>query len=287
MNSSPAELLAGIGRRLAERARRSVIAHRDHFTVRRVDQVWSPAGAGCQQALLWQGPAVRTTLFRLARGAALPWHGDVTGQEILVLEGRIRARGAVVGDSVNHPNCSDRTDRTDRTDCTDHTNCADIAAEPLLIPWAYALRSKAEAGRLNATDAGALVYVRQLLVDPTTLPEPEAQWWQLDRAPLHLVLSGARRWRPNFPGVEVLPLWGNAKVASMLVRFAAGAGVPDHAHAVQEDCLMLEGDMFLGDILLRPGDYQRAAAGSRHFGEMSDVGGTFFFHGAIDPVLRV
>ncbi|CAN5186422.1 hypothetical protein BH11PSE10_BH11PSE10_11930 [soil metagenome] len=71
----------------------------------------------------------------------------------------------------------------------------------------------------------------------------------------------------------------------MLVRFAAGAGVPDHTHALDEDCLMLEGEMFLGDTLLRPGDYQMAAAGSRHFGEMSDVGGTFYFHGAIDPVL--
>jgi len=43
--------------------------------------------------------------------------------------------------------------------------------------------------------------------------------------------------------------------------------------------------MFLGDVLLQRGDYQLAPAGGGHFGETSDVGCTFFFHGAIDPVL--
>ena len=138
---------------------------------------------------------------------------------------------------------------------------------------------------MTALDARTQVYVRQMRVDPATLEEPEAQWWRVQRAPLQLVLPAKRRWHATFPGVEVMPLWGNPAVTSMLVRFAAGAGVPDHQHAVHEDCLMLEGEMFLGDILLRPGDYQLALAGSGHFGEMSDVGGTFFFHGAIDPVL--
>ena len=72
----------------------------------------------------------------------------------------------------------------------------------------------------------------------------------------------------------------------MLVRFAPGASVADHRHALDEDCLVLEGEMFLGDILLRTGDYQLAPAGGSHFGEMSDVGVLFFFHGALDPVLR-
>jgi quercetin dioxygenase-like cupin family protein len=94
-----------------------------------------------------------------------------------------------------------------------------------------------------------------------------------------------RSWREGFEGVQTLALWGTADVVSMLVRFAPGAGVPDHHHAVHEDCLMLEGSMFLGDIVLRAGDYQLAPAGGGHFGEMSDVGGTFFFHGALDPVL--
>ena len=254
MHSTP-DRLATLGLRLAERARRSALAHRDYRTIRREDRTWTGAGHGCQQALLWQGAAVRTTLLRLMPSAELPWPDDVTAQEVLVLQGQLRAR------------------------------TAGAAADVVLAPQGYALRGKHAAGSLTAVSADTQVYVRQLQVDPCALPEPEAQWWRLQRVPLQLVAAGTRRWRPNFPGVEVLPLWGNAEVTSMLVRFAAGAGVPNHAHAVDEDCLMLDGEMFLGDVLLRAGDYQLAPAGGTHFGEMSDVGGTFFFHGAIDPVL--
>src|SRR5450830_1183423 len=93
-------------------------------------------------------------------------------------------------------------------------------------------------------------------------------------------------WIASGPGVKVCLLSGDAQVVSMLVRFEAGAGVNDHHHALDEDCLVLEGEMFLGDILLQPGDYQLARAGGGHFGEFSDVGVLFFFHGALDPVLR-
>ena len=251
------EVLAAVAGRLAERARRSAVAHRDYRTVRREDQVWSAAGAGCAQALLWQGSAARVALWRLDAGAALPWPDDVTAQEVLIVQGHVHARAAGTDGDV------------------------------LLAPHAYALRAGRDAGSLRAVDADTQLYVRQLLVEPATLPEPEAAWWRLERAPLQLVLPGDRRWRLTFPGVEVLPLWGNPAITSMLVRFAAGAGVPDHQHAVHEDCLVLDGEMFLGDILLRPGDYQLAPAGGGHFGEMSDVGGTFFFHGAIDPALVV
>jgi quercetin dioxygenase-like cupin family protein len=79
-----------------------------------------------------------------------------------------------------------------------------------------------------------------------------------------------------------MPLWGHPDCTSMLVRFAPGAGVPDHQHAVHEDCLMLEGEMFLGDILLRPGDYQLAPAGSGHLATETDTGVVIYAHGDLD-----
>jgi hypothetical protein len=240
--------------RLLARARHSVERHRDYRTLRREDRRWDELASGCRRALLSETPQGRVALVHLARGAALPWGAGVTGQEVLVVEGTARALPAG-GPTLDLPRLS------------------------------FGLRRSAEAGRIEATDGPATLYVREIAVDPATLPEPESTWWALARGPFECVLPGQRRWVPTFPGVEVLPLWGNRDVTSMLVRFAPGAGVPDHRHAVHEDCLMLEGEMFLGDILLRPGDYQLAPAGGGHFGEMSDVGGTFFFHGAIDPVL--
>jgi quercetin dioxygenase-like cupin family protein len=114
----------------------------------------------------------------------------------------------------------------------------------------------------------------------------EARWWALAGASSAWVDPGRRRWHASTDGVDVLPLRGDADVVSMLVRFAAGASVANHRHALDEDCLVLQGEMFLGDILLRAGDYQLAPAGGTHFGETSDVGVPFFFHGALDPVLR-
>ena len=49
-----------------------------------------------------------------------------------------------------------------------------------------------------------------------------------------------------------------------------------------EECMMLQGEVFLGDILLRAGEYQLAPAGSLHGDVYSDVGATLFVRGARD-----
>lgn len=250
----PTTRLAAVRRRLLDRAARSVELHRDYRTVRRAQQQWTTLFAGCRRALLAETPVARVALYSLDAGVALPWQDDATAQEILVVAGCVEARAAA-------------------------------AARQRLVPYGYVLRGAGTAGSIVASDGPATLYVRQMTAEPTTLPEPEGQWWRVPRSDFECVPPGLRRWRANAPGVEVLPLWGTRDVTSMLVRFAPGAGVRDHHHAVNEDCLMLEGEMFLGDVLLRPLDYQLAPAGGGHFGEMSDVGGTFFFHGAVDPVL--
>lgn len=248
------EHLAAIGERLAARVRDSARRHREFRTVRRADRHWRAAGPGAAEAVLVEHPQARVTMVRLDAGAALPWSPDATRQEVLVVDGALRARPR-------------------------------DGADVLLDRHAFALRDAADAGTLVAHGGPAEVYRRELRVPPEALPEVEARWWSVPHAPLTAVRSTERRWRDTFPGVQIMALWGVPEITSMLVRFAPGAGVPDHRHDVHEDCLMLEGEMFLGDILLRPGDYQLAPAGGGHFGEMSDVGGLFFFHGAIDPVL--
>lgn len=250
----PDAAINAIQQRLLARARRSVEAHRDFRTVRREQQQWLAFAPGCRRALLVETPAARVAMFSLDRGATLPWPDGTAAQEVLLVAGRADA-------------------------CPAGGEAARIA------PWSLALRTSPEAGSLTAADGPATFYVRQLTTEPRALPDPEGAWWRLPRSDFEIVQAARRRWIANAPGVDVLPLWGSREITSMLVRFAPGAGVPDHHHAVNEDCLMLEGEMFLGDILLRPGDYQLAPAGGGHFGEMSDIGGTFYFHGAVDPVL--
>lgn len=89
-------------------------------------------------------------------------------------------------------------------------------------------------------------------------------------------------WQPLREGVEIAPLFGQNGAVTMLARFAAGAQVPAHPHGVDEQCLMVEGDLFLGDLLLPEGGYQFAPGGSKHGELAADMPCLLFFHGAID-----
>ena len=46
-----------------------------------------------------------------------------------------------------------------------------------------------------------------------------------------------------------------------LVRMQPGAIYTEHTHHAAEECFVLEGDLRVGDVVLRQGDYQRTAAG--------------------------
>jgi anti-sigma factor ChrR (cupin superfamily) len=248
---------AGALRRgLLDRAHHSAVAHREYSTVRIEDVAWQPVAPGVTGRLLRGDASTRVEVLRLVSGATLPWPEDAHAQEILVLQGALAAPGAAAS-------------------CTG-------------VPGAvgYCVRQRQLLGEPLLALADATVYVRHLLAERTSLPDLEARWWEQACASTAWVDPGRRRWRESSAGVDVLPLRGDSDVVSMLVRFAAGASVPDHAHALDEDCLVLQGEMFLGDILLRTGDYQLAPAGGSHFGETSDVGVLFFFHGALDPVLK-
>ncbi|WP_296447229.1 hypothetical protein [Rhodoferax sp. UBA5149] len=62
--------------------------------------------------------------------------------------------------------------------------------------------------------------------------------------------------------------------------------VPTHVHECAEECLLLQRDMFRGDILLLEGEYQWAPGGTSHDTLSSDVGCVVFIHGAVDPALK-
>ncbi len=89
-------------------------------------------------------------------------------------------------------------------------------------------------------------------------------------------------WEPLRQGVEICPLHAEGGAISLLARFAAGASVPAHAHGIAEECLMVEGELFLGDLLLPEGGFQAAPAGSSHGALFADAPCLLFFHGAID-----
>jgi hypothetical protein len=236
---------------LMERVRASALAHRDFITVRREDGGWAAAGPGLQKRPLSSLGGVRVDLLRLAAHEPLPWAPEAEAQELLVLEGElaIAAAGAAV----------------------------------VLSPRQHIVLARDAATQTSAGSAGAALYVRSRIVALEHLPQAEALWWATAQAAPIAAAVAPCEWSAYVEGVEAAVLHAHDNAASMLVRMVAGANVPNHGHGLNEDCYMLEGDMFLGDILMRQGDYQLARSGAEHVGIGSDVGGLFYFHGAIPP----
>jgi mannose-6-phosphate isomerase-like protein (cupin superfamily) len=102
-------------------------------------------------------------------------------------------------------------------------------------------------------------------------------------APSHR--AGLDAWSPYGPGVVRRLLWTDGRQAAMLYHAVAGAAVPHHGHRCDEQCLMLEGELFLDDVLLQPGDYQLAPAGTEHREVSTDTGCLLFARGDLDLAL--
>ena len=63
-------------------------------------------------------------------------------------------------------------------------------------------------------------------------------------------------------------------LVSMLVRLAPGASYPAHTHAGVEELHLLQGELWIDDRRLLPGDYNRAEPGSSDGSVWSETGCT-------------
>lgn len=237
---------------LAGRIHRSVVAHRPFSTVRREDGAWAETSLGVRQRTLSAVGGLCVDLLQVQAHATIPWPQADQAQELLVVDGSLRVQPA----------------GSPTIDLPLHTQ--------VVVGRAAALR-------LSAGSAGLTMYLRRRRVALDQLPADEARWWAAAEAAPVAASGSACPWARLLDGVDAAVLRAQGDVASMLIRIAPGATVPDHGHSQVEDCFMLAGEMFLGDILMRAGDYQLAPAGCQHVGIASDHGGLFYFHGAVPP----
>lgn len=89
-------------------------------------------------------------------------------------------------------------------------------------------------------------------------------------------------WPAYAPGIRRRVLWSRDGQAAMLYHADPGAQVPQHRHGHDEECLMVQGELFLDDLLLQTGDYQLAPAGSGHRVTQTDTGVVLYAHGDLD-----
>lgn len=89
-------------------------------------------------------------------------------------------------------------------------------------------------------------------------------------------------WPEYAPGIRRRVLWQRDGQAALLYHAQPGAAVPQHAHGHDEECLMVQGELFLDDVLLQEGDYQLAPAGTGHRVTETDTGVVLYAHGDLD-----
>jgi anti-sigma factor ChrR (cupin superfamily) len=94
------------------------------------------------------------------------------------------------------------------------------------------------------------------------------------------------QWHFLAPGVQIKLLHIDDLVKSFLLKIAPGGEVPAHEHpAADEECLVLEGEAYVGDLRLSAGAYHLARKGTLHAGNLRSVAGaTVLIHtGAGNP----
>jgi anti-sigma factor ChrR (cupin superfamily) len=140
---------------------------------------------------------------------------------------------------------------------------------------------RAELARLGGVVAGLAAAALSVPPDPrsweallarvagTSASSPLRPHLQLVAAKSEAVLKRADDavWEDTeVPGVRIRTLFVDAQSNhfTALVRMAPGSSYPGHIHGGPEECFVLEGDLDVGEQVMRAGDYQRVPAGSRH-----------------------
>jgi len=107
------------------------------------------------------------------------------------------------------------------------------------------------------------------------------------------VLPATRQWsEPEWedvaPGIscKLLATDTERHVVSMLVRLAPGGEYPPHTHAGVEELHLLDGELWIGDRKLYPGDYSRAEPGTGDKRVWSETGCTCVLITSTKDVLR-
>lgn len=231
--------------RVLTRVGDSIRRHAGVITVRAQDGAWHDVKNGIRAKTLWQGPEGASVLIEFAAGAMLPVHRHHHLEEGIVLAGGLQLGELDLGPGDYH----------------------------VSLPGS-------RHGRI-ASRQGGLAYLRGTSLGDTKALLGELLGGLLPHAggaPI-TVSSRVNGWRSIADGVEEKLLHREGDQLSRFLRFAAGARLPARVHRSAEECMLIEGEAFLGDILLRAGEYQVAPAATEYGEICSDTGGVLFLRG--------
>lgn len=102
-----------------------------------------------------------------------------------------------------------------------------------------------------------------------------------DATSRHLTVPpGDDGWQPFAPGLDLKVLHEAGGIMSYLLRLAPGASIPPHRHPVDEECVVLEGELRIGELVVPTGGFHLARADAMHERIHSERGALIFLRGA-------
>ena len=104
---------------------------------------------------------------------------------------------------------------------------------------------------------------------------------------LTTIQSDEGDWAPFSPKVSIKVLRRDVDTQSYLLRLEPGAVVLPHVHGHDEECMVLEGEVRIGDLVVRQGAYHLAPRGVAHEPIRSERGALLFLRGAIPAASQV
>jgi quercetin dioxygenase-like cupin family protein len=238
--------------RLMARARASIEAGARHTRVRTDRENWACVVDGVRVKLLNEGASTRSVLVEFEPGAALPMHRHHEHEQCLVLRGDLQMDDLDI-------------------------RAGDYHEAP----------AGSRHGRVRST-GGALIYLRGVSLGSTaSVVRDMLTAWLPGRGDAPRTIRAAEgAWSELAPGVQVKRLFDGADETSMLLRLQPGAHAPAGLSAPEGEYLLLEGEGYVGDTLLRAGEYDYAHRDAPAFDLSSDVGALFYLHGKVAPALR-
>jgi len=104
---------------------------------------------------------------------------------------------------------------------------------------------------------------------------------------LTTIQAAEGEWAPFSPKVSIKVLRRDVDTQSYLLRLEPGAVLLPHVHDHDEECMVLEGEVRIGDLVVRQGAYHLAPRGVVHEPIVSEGGALLFLRGAIPAASQV
>lgn len=95
------------------------------------------------------------------------------------------------------------------------------------------------------------------------------------------IQADSKTWKPFLPGVSIKVLHKHADMMSYLLRMEPGSSIPAHRHPHEEECVVLEGSIHIGEVALSAGGFLLVHEGVLHAELVAeDEGATLYLRGA-------